>query len=156
MTKNHKYLIGTGILLLIGIGGFIFWSNQEQALASFQMRGNVVEIKGNSIVFSGGFDVDEQKGAEARNFEVQVSDNTKISKTTLFVPGGVEMFMVDDLEKEEAVADFTALKSDSSNRAVGLELTLKKNIFGKPQMTAAEIKYKIIEYRDSPAVPPLP
>lgn len=130
------------IVLFIGIvivsGSFIFLNNKYNSDET-KFVGTVKTVNDGEIVITGTYGGRITSGLITES--ISVDSDVKITKTSFVKPKGGEMYRVDDLPKEVFMVDFATLKNDSENVAIGMEVILKRNFYGKPVPVAEEIKY---------------
>ncbi len=139
--KKSLYFVGVVLILLISYVLFQNYSNSP-----FKFFGTVQKTMDSSIVAVGAFDNGDGKKNEVVEVEIKVPSNAKITRTLFVRPPGGGRFNPMELPKETTVSDFSTLKTDSQNVAVGLEIIFKKNFFWSTVLEAKEIKYIAPKY----------
>lgn len=141
--SNLKKLLYFVVIVLVSVVLYVFFQNYSNPPVKF--AGTVQKTTDSSIVAVGAFDNNDGKKNEVAEVEIKVPSDVKVTRT-LFVrpPGG--MFNPTELPKETTVSDFSTLKTDSQNVAVGLEIIFKKNFFWSTVLEAKEIKYIAPKY----------
>jgi len=152
---DRKYKVAGFIVLAAIIGGGIWvgWSyyvNLGPKIESHEFAGQIVNIDGNEITIEGAFVIVNQDSLsknETREVVVSVSDDTKITKTLLYIPTKAELektgglFYPDKLKKDYQEVNLETLKSDDTHS--GLIVKSTTNIYGKSSFSASEISYTV-------------
>jgi len=153
--KKYKLIGGLIILgVLVGAGVWIWWSNYRPGInlgskiESYEFAGQIVNINGNNITLKGAFVMANQNDLaknEIREVTVLVSDDTKITKTLLYIPTAAELektgglFYPDKLKKDYQDVNLETLKSEGASS--GLIVKSTTNIYDKSSFSVSEISY---------------
>ena len=128
-------LIVVGLLILLTVFGSI--NNKKSDV----FIGTVKSVNSDSVLIFGATGDEVKVAKNLYDYTVKVDKDTKIIKTSFVKPKGGEMFEVAKLPKEISDVDFATMKKDSDNVVLGIEVKLKRNLFGMVQNSALEIKY---------------
>lgn len=129
------------LILIISLVILYLFIGEVDNKKSNKFIGSMRSVGDNSFVVFGAFEDEVKVGKPQYEYEMLVDNKTKITKNSFVMPAGSEMFVVEDLPKETEEVNFDTLREDSKNIAIGIEIILTKNIFGRVQNKAQEIIY---------------
>jgi hypothetical protein len=140
--SNTKKLI-FAVILIIGLIVLLFIGSSinTNTKKSDKFIGTLKSVNEKSIIVSGSFEDEKESVIPLYEYEIVVDSSAKIVKNSFVMPKGSEMFEVNKLPKETASVDFTTLKKDSENVAIGIEVSLNRNFFGAVKNIAKQITY---------------
>ena len=138
--SNTKKLIFVAVLI-IGLIILFFTTNSANSKKSNKFIGSIQTVGEDSMVVLGSFDYEKGAVSSQYEYEIKVPASAKITKNSFELPKGERMFEVDKLPKETADVDFSTLKTDAENVAIGLEVILSRDFFGRIQNQATQIIY---------------
>jgi hypothetical protein len=148
--KKQKIIGGLIVVVAIaGAGAWVWWANYNSGpkIEVHEFAGQIVSINGNKITMNGAFVATGQSLPKNETTEVvvSVSDDTKITKTLLYIPTKAELektgglFYPDKLKKDYQDVSLDTLKTDGASS--GLTVKSAANIYGKNSFSASEISY---------------
>ncbi len=134
------FLIVLGLVILFSV----YYSSNSKKSNVFS--GSIQSMDEDNLLVHGAFD-DEVKSAEPLyEYTVKVDNNTKLTKNSFVKPVGGEMFEIDKIPKEKTEVSLDVFQKDSKNVAIGLYITLKRDLFGRVTNRASEITYIAPKY----------
>lgn len=142
MNKRLIWLLASIVLLAIvfALPRISDYFKKPQANVSYQMDGQIIEVRSNSIVVKGMLKLSDPTIKENKTIEFVLTPETVFNKTLYIVPKKIEpsVIFTPETKKEQGnIADLTVGKSVS--------LRSKDNLFDVNQTIALNINYEIIE-----------
>ncbi|TSC70042.1 MAG: hypothetical protein CEO12_597 [Parcubacteria group bacterium Gr01-1014_46] len=140
--SNSRKLISILLVIVVVFVGFLLTKNNK----GNKFQGSVKFVKENSVIVYGAYESEVKKTKPLYDLEIKINERTNITKTAFFQPIGSGMFELDKAQKETNETDFVTLKKDSENVAIGIEVVLADDFWGKFISRAVEIKYIAPKY----------
>lgn len=157
VTKRTLFLISLGLILILAVGGYYFYSlKPKKETQALEFMGVLVNLEGNTVTLQGNF-VSSHIIMASRSFSFQINERTYFEKISPNLPS------LEDVRKEaakKASGSFTILPTIESGSSTDLKNLLSQRgtiyvkayfpnfIIGPEILTASSVSYNII---NSPA-----